>query len=214
MRLGFLLGAIGLTAAVSVGATWRMLSPSPADAPVVGEVHNPSKPQAVQAKAARPQPPALDMRARIDQAFALRGERFVAQGRVDDYLDELENQARDAGRVGALEVEPGIRALMASGADPDDIAAFERRMAELSLELDGRTEAPPSTPPADDELARRLEGAPDDGTRHQIIGEALDAARDLEAEAAAEALSRVDELAGAPVVPQVPLPHEDEADPS
>lgn len=94
--------------------------------------------------------PHANARARIEQEFDESARLAIEGGRVGEYLDGLARRAEAKGQVSALEVEPGLLALRAADAKPEEIEAFGRRMAELSARLrgDDASSAPPPAPMA------------------------------------------------------------------
>jgi hypothetical protein len=110
-----------------------------------------------------PAAPHVSMRAQIRQAIETDVAPLHSEGDVDRYLGDLEARARRNGRVTALELEPGIRAIQRLADElgheraDEKLAAFAQKMTRLAAEVDGRER--PAPPPDLDDLARRIERA-------------------------------------------------------
>jgi hypothetical protein len=99
-------------------------------------------------------PPSRDTHAKMQQSIAAaveaRAPELHDERDLLRYLDDLEAQARRNGVVGALEVEPGLRAARGLGSRLPHGRGFElaqqfgARMAALSAQLDGHAAPPPS----------------------------------------------------------------------
>jgi hypothetical protein len=101
-----------------------------------------------------PSPPSRDTHAKMQQSIAAaveaRAPELHDERDLLRYFDDLEAQARRNGDVGALEVEPGLRAARGLGSRLPPGRGFElaqqfsARMAALSAQLDGHAAARPS----------------------------------------------------------------------
>lgn len=95
------------------------------------------------AEPAKGSPPRAKLDADVADAVAKVMPNLKTRDDLDNYLDSLEAKARAQGKVTALELEPGLKAIEAFGnADPQEIeqrqTGFAARMAVASAQMKGR----------------------------------------------------------------------------
>ena len=146
-----------------------------------------------------------DMRKRIAKAVDREAIPEVEADNVASYLARLEQRAAEAGQVTALHVEPGLQALAAAGASPEEQLAFAKRMEELSASL---REPEPTDPPDLDGQLQLLHDEPSPQRRAKLVQRYVSSAQTLPPSEQVAALARLDEVAGARAEPMPPLPHE------
>jgi hypothetical protein len=158
------------------------------------------------ARAGSPAPVTSEVRRQVQNEVD-RAARSTDKTHLAAYLDGLLDRARAQGRITALESEVGREVITRTGGDADAQLAFAQRLNALAEELRREPVAP--APPAGqalDELRAigdRVRGETDVARREALIRGYIQQVATLPPEEKAQAMTRLNELAGA-AAPQPP----------
>ena len=142
-----------------------------------------------------------DMRQRVAEVIESEAVQLTKIDSVDNYLAALKNRAIKQKKVTALEIEPGIHAIMnlESTIGPEEtqnkIAAFTNEMESLSRTFDNRTEAAMLSEAALEQTLDKIASAETDEIRQSEIRKYMDAVDGIEdIDEKARMMNRLEEI--------------------